>query len=578
MKKSILLFLLISVFMSCTKNSKTLSSAVKMQIEKNAENDDSVTENTMILVEGGSFVMGEERDLFDNPPHEVSVKSFYISNTEVTQKLFNEITKTENPHNDIELSAAAEVSWYEAVEFCNKLSERDGYTPCYAINGLDVKCNFDADGYRLPTEAEWEFAARGGLKSKNYIYSGGNDAYCAGRYIFREGELYSRGNVAVDSPNELELYDMSGGASEWCWDWYDDSYYKKSPQDNPHGPAKFHNTYHSSNHPTGRVIRGANYEKWDPDFKISHRQFLQPESKFYYCGLRVARNAGEPFKNDRKSSSQNPSHSSVLQKTIPDSESLKKRQINMVLVEGGKYSMGTWKNADSPCHEVSLDSFYIADIETPQHLFLEVMNYRNYQTEDEKGDNFPVLYVSWLEAVEFCNKLSVQDGYTPCYTINGLDVKCNFDADGYRLPTEAEWEFAARGGNLTHNYDWSGSENPDEVGWHGETADPDDTYEVGTKKPNELGIYDMTGGAAEWCWDLYNSDYYKSSPQKNPRGPEKNYWPDYSEKEGNVVRVLRGGFWQLHPSYCTVFERSHSDFDVQQFYYGFRICRNAAKE
>ncbi|MFN2189070.1 MAG: formylglycine-generating enzyme family protein, partial [Candidatus Promineifilaceae bacterium] len=130
----------------------------------------------------------------------------------------------------------------------------------------------------------------------------------------------------------------------------------------------------------------------------------------------------------------------------------------------------------------------------------------------------PASGVDWYDAAAYCNWLSEKAGLIPCYSGGGKVTKCDFQAGGYRLPTEAEWEFAARGGTKSQGYLYSGSDDADEVGWHVGNSDGY-THPVGQKQPNELGIYDMSGNRWEWCWDWFGSDYYAESPEADPAGP-----------------------------------------------------------
>ncbi len=234
--------------------------------------------------------------------------------------------------------------------------------------------------------------------------------------------------------------------------------------------------------------------------------------------------------------------------------------INMVFVEGSTYTMGdTWGDGQSrekPIHQVTLSSFYISKYEVTQAQYQEDMG---ANPSSFSGDNKPVENVSWYDAVTFCNKLSEREGYTPAYTINGTNVSWDLGANGYRLPTEAEWEYAARGGSQSQGYKYSGSNTPDDVAWYANNSDSQ-THNVGTKQANELGLYDMSGNVWEWCWDWYGS--YSSNTQTDPTGPAS-----------GSVRVLRGGSWYSYGSNARVAYRYGNVPTVTYYSIGFRIVR-----
>ena len=203
----------------------------------------------------------------------------------------------------------------------------------------------------------------------------------------------------------------------------------------------------------------------------------------------------------------------------------------MVYVEGGTFRMGAteeqWKDAyddKKPVHPVTLSSYLIGKHEVTQALWEEVMG--SNSSENEQGGDYPVDNVSWFDCQEFVKKLNARTGMK------------------FRLPTEAEWEYAARGGDRSKGYKYAGSDNLDEVGWYYDNSDKH-THPVGLKKPNELGLYDMSGNVWEWCQDWYND--YTAEARTNPAGPQSGKWGS---------RVLRGGSYGYYAGDCRVSIRS----------------------
>ena len=215
------------------------------------------------------------------------------------------------------------------------------------------------------------------------------------------------------------------------------------------------------------------------------------------------------------------------------------------LVEAGTFTMGATAEQGSdaydnekPAHQVTLTKdYYMGKTEVTQALWKAVMG---NNPAGFKGDNRPVEQVSWNDCQEFIRKLNSLTGKT------------------FRLPTEAEWEFAARGGNNSRHYKYSGSDNLHDVAWYYDNSS-NTTHDVATKQPNELGIYDMSGNVWEWCQDRYGA--YSSNAQYDPAGPMSGSY-----------RVSRGGSWVSVASYCRSSIRISSDPDGRGSYLGFRLC------
>jgi formylglycine-generating enzyme required for sulfatase activity len=256
---------------------------------------DADTSGNMIFVKGEIYVMGSpttERGRYDNEiSHRVTVNSFYIGKYEVTQKEYQEVMGANPSLLKKDNHPVDSVSWYEAIEYCNKLSELENLLPVYIIdktkidqsnvNSLDhlrwiVKIDTEADGYRLPTEAEWEYAAKGGNTDyETFLYSGSNDINAVAWY-FRNGRSGSH-PVGSKAPNSLGIYDMSGNVWEWCWDWLGDYY--AGAQNNPLGASWG----------PGRVIRGGSWSDSYRSVRSSCRGYFCPASRDKGIGFRIAR-------------------------------------------------------------------------------------------------------------------------------------------------------------------------------------------------------------------------------------------------------------------------------------------------
>ncbi len=212
-----------------------------------------------------------------------------------------------------------------------------------------------------------------------------------------------------------------------------------------------------------------------------------------------------------------------------------------VFVEGGNFLMGanSDEKSEGPIHEVYINSFYIGKYEVTQKEW-ETITGNNPAIF--KGDSLPIHNVNFFDIQNFIALLNQKTGLN------------------YRLPTEAEWEYAARGGKYSKGFIYSGSNNLNDVGWSHINSNKI-IHKIGTKLPNDLGIYDMSGNVFEWCNDWYSQHYYSDSPKDNPKGAEKGY-----------SKVLRGGAWYLSfPSFCRVVFRDSAQPELKNECIGFRL-------
>ncbi len=249
----------------------------------------------------------------------------------------------------------------------------------------------------------------------------------------------------------------------------------------------------------------------------------------------------------------------------------------MVLVKGGEFYMGNdYAGAvdERPEHLVKLSDFYLGRYEVTFDEFDLFCEATGYPKPDDGGfgrGKHPVINVSWIGAVKYCNWLSSRFGLKKVYeyredTLGIVITAVHWDANGFRLPTEAEWEFAARGGNESKGYPYPGSAVLEEVAWFDENSGGH-THPVGELKPNELGLYDMLGNAFEWCWDYYSAKYYAESPEQDPKGPDK-----------GAERVYRGGSFKSPREHMRITKRFHFMPYKPQGTIGFRLaCQGCEK-
>jgi uncharacterized repeat protein (TIGR02543 family) len=222
--------------------------------------------------------------------------------------------------------------------------------------------------------------------------------------------------------------------------------------------------------------------------------------------------------------------------------------LHMIAVSGGVL--------DNSSSKITVSSFSIGEYELTQKIYKEVMGSVPSGCT-LIGDNYPVYYVSWYDAVSFCNALSKLDGLSSVYTVNGTSVTADFSKDGYRLPTEAEWEFAGCGGVYGHGYTYSGSDTLTDVAWCATNANST-VHNVGLKVANELGLYDMSGNVCEWCWDWYGS--YPTTSQTDYEGPAY-----------GTYRVFHGGSI-VDTTSCSLGTRFY-DYPTYKLLVGLRVAR-----
>jgi formylglycine-generating enzyme required for sulfatase activity len=524
----------------------------------------------MAFIPGGIFDMGSEdaeSSVNERPVHAVHVSPFFMDVHEVRKSLWDEVWLWA-VSNGYSFSHAGDgkgpehpvhsLDWYDCVKWCNARSEREGLVPCYGVAGsvyregqANPECAWTSGGYRLPTEAEWEKAARGGLRRQRFPWGDADTIqHARANYLssdtnaFDTSETrgyhpqYEDGTMPFTSPvgsfpsNPYGLHDMAGNVIEYCWDWFVSTYYAGSPADDPVGPEGG----------TDRVIRGGS---WQHDAKIqrcSLRTKVPPAAIGNRRGFRCARG-------------------------LPPA--------GMALVRSGEFQMGDAEGGYgySCVHTVVVSQFHMDRTEVTKRRWDEVYSWAvtNGYSFDNAGSGkaatHPVHTVNWFDCVKWCNARTEHENATagsllaPCYTVSGqvfragqADPDCRWASSGYRLPTEAEWEKAARGGKDGHRFPWHDSETIQHSranylstdsesydtsqtrGHHPEWATGGEPYTspAGSFAANGHGLHDMAGNVWEWCWDSFDSGYYEVSPTVDPRGPAR--FPGWAPTQ-------RGGCW-----------------------------------
>jgi formylglycine-generating enzyme len=250
-----------------------------------------------------------------------------------------------------------------------------------------------------------------------------------------------------------------------------------------------------------------------------------------------------------------------------------KSGVEMVYLPGGQFTMGTSQGDpdEGPAHNVKLTSFMMDKYPVIHDMFTkaQVPNPSHWQDNPKK----PVERVRWRDAKQYCNERSLLEGLKPCYNEKTMDWECDYSANGYRLPTEAEWEYACRAGT-DGPYDFGAPDKLGQYAWFADNAG-EKTHLVGQKKPNLWGLYDMYGDVSEWCEDVYSPTYYRESAPVDPHGP-----PSPGK---DVQRVMRGGSWKASAAMCRVtFRQGQRTGDTDACFYtdycGFRCVRRISPE
>jgi formylglycine-generating enzyme required for sulfatase activity len=474
---------------------------------------------TFTYIPAGGFLMGspddEKERNRDEQQHRVRItKPFCLGIHEVTQLQYQAVMGQNPSHFQGAKGGGIDhpveqVSWEDAQDFIRRLNERE--------KGL-------GHSYRLPTEAEWEYACRAGTTSR--FHAGEQESQLGEVAWFAGNADHTTNPVGSKKPNGWGLYDMHGNIMEWCEDWYAIDIVTGSPTNDPMNRKASDR----------RVLRGGNWNFKAGYCRSACRARKPPDFRDMVVGFRVVVVPAEV-----------PSLPTQLGQTFTNSVGM-----TFTYIPAGEFLMGSpddekERRGDEYQHRVRITKPFCLGIhEVTQEQYQRVMgqNPSHFQGACGGGPNHPVEQASWEDAQEFLRRLNERE--------KGL-------GRAYRLPTEAEWEYACRAGTKTPFHSNGDASHPQAVAWFSANAG-EVTHPVGTKQPNAWGLYDMHGNVWELCQDGYAREYYKSSPLDDPLNDQV-----------NPTRVIRGGSWAYREGYCRAAARAGGPQDFRSFETGFRV-------
>jgi formylglycine-generating enzyme required for sulfatase activity/serine/threonine protein kinase len=553
----------------------------------------------------------------------VMTKPFYLAVHEVTQAAYEELIgqnpshfSASGPGKDMVAGLLTgqhpveSLNWMECVEFCSRLSQREQFKPHYFRAG-DTVAPMSGAGYRLPTEAEWEFASRGGSTTQRWVGDGDEAAMEVAWFVTNSGgRTHAVGELL---PNPFGLYDILGNVCEYCEDGVN------STKEQPYSTEQAVNPRITWVGRDFRRVRGGEY-KWEAACcRSAFRNQFYPTERYSEIGFRIALEVDavrQALKTPGVAEAQSSWHGWPADSPKPaiapfDAAQAKQHQeawaaylklpveytnsigMKFRLIPPGEFTMGSteaeiegaikdaadhphWHEyiqSEGPQHKVILtQAIYLCVHEVTQKEYAVVIGTNpSFFASTGEGQEFvanldtqnhPVETVSWHDAAEFCAKLSQQEELKPFYFRAGETIT-PLDGTGYRLPTEAEWEFACRAGTTTKY--WIGDQEDQLVraGWIA-TNSGARTHAVGELKSNPLGLFDMHGNSWEWVEDTWEPRSYLNFAEVPSIDPRSVNWLASS-------RMIRGGDWDVPGVFCRASYRVHDVATRCDQYIGFRV-------
>jgi len=509
----------------------------------------AVNRPAMTYIPAGEFEMGDGEET-----RPVQLREPYLlSTTPITQAQYKTVLGNNPSHFKGGDKPVESVTWFDAVSFCNALSIAENRAPAYRIDGTRVERLPGADGYRLPTEAEWEYACRAGTQT---VYWAGDQEMDLERigWVKKNGGGMTH-PVSQKPHNPWGLYDMHGNVWEWCHDWFDSV--ATTPTADPFGAGRG----------THRIQRGGSFSCPDEKSAAAHRGSLVPSKCYDDLGFRVMRPLGSSAKHAARMRAESASAQPAQVAPGPALPTTDNRPAMMIL-PAMRWTMGSPKDeqgrgTDETVHEVELtEPILMATTPITQAQYQSVMlsNPSLYKEDDR-----PVDSMLWNDAARFCITLSLREGLEPAYLIGDQNIIVAVpESEGYRLPTEAEWEFACRAGTTSaYHFGDTGDLGLEHFAWY-DGPENASSLPVAEKQSNPWGLYDLAGNISEWCYDYYGP--YTGSTVRDPMGPER------GEK-----RVVRGGHWASAAPELRSARRDALDPMTHRPTVGFRIVRRAPR-
>ena len=483
------------------------------------------------FVPGGTVLMGDTTLPNARPRIHRTVAAFWMDTLLATRAELKALGFPQNANDN----HPADLNWDAAVRYCNARSAQEDLTPAYrlTVDSAYWSAEEGASGYRLPTEAEWELAARAGSETP-WFWGTATDTATISKYALFTGN--SRGDqVAVGTfkPNPLGFYDIVGNAGEWTEDWYG-PYLADETQ-----PVAIRNASIDPQSQVERVWRGGSWFARVDSLRSGARSHCGVIGSAY-VGVRCVRTA-QPV-------------------TPPRPWAAFAVSGSMRRIPGGTFVMGDSLQAEAlPLNRRTVATLWVDTATVTQADFKKLTGISGY------GDSLLSPDINWYKAVRYCNARSLKDGLEATYTLTGDSTTWNADTskNGYRLPSEAEWEYLARAGSTSPWWwgnDTSVNAMASRVWWYGNAVG--NPQHSGLKHPNAFGLYDMTGNYQQWTGDLYGA-YRADGGQPIPASQTYGYH-----------RVYRGGGWFSPASDLRCGRRSH-DMGLASGYISFRCVRKA---